>query len=430
MKESFKQELLNGIGKMNAEADRKIKSEKVSTRRISEDFEIDELVLTHTYSQSAAHKILGLNHISFKQLVQKAIDEGVITEAIRYSQSYKYTIEHIHALQDYMKLESWKDKFNDLEVVVVNNLKGGTGKTTLTVSLAIELALQFRYRPRVLCIDLDPQGSLAQYTDLDMSDSSILTGVDLMLGETESSSVYQQYRNEGITHTELVKGSVISTHIPNLKILPSHPNDGRYLDDVLKMKLQAIRTNPSASDSVFNDLLQTKILDHIKDDFDIVLIDTTPQKNLLVATAIDAATGLLIPCTPHALDWNATQTHLNSIPKLIEEETPSKGDKLKWWKVVATNFEADYDRDTAIFERMREALGTNMIYNPLARSHAFEVAAQEKITVRDILPSHNIAPKKQLLKAKDSLTAVGRDVIHVMLAHTEKTEESEVNNNV
>lgn len=426
MKEAFKEELLSGIRKMNDASDRHLSSEKANTRRINEELEIDELIYTHTYSQSAAHKILGLNHISFKQVVQKAIEEGVITEAIKHAQSYKYTIEHIHALQDYLNMDSWKNKFDDLEVVVVNNLKGGTGKTTLTISLAIELALQFRYRPRILCIDLDPQGSLAQYTNLDMSDPSILTGVDLMLGENESSSTYQQYKNEGYTHEDLVKGSIISTHIPNLKILPSHPNDGRYLDDVLKMKLQAVRANPNADDSVFNDLLQTRILDHIKDDFDIVLIDTTPQKNLLVATAMDAATGLLIPCTPHALDWNATQTHLNSIPRLIEEETPSKGEKIKWWKVCATNFEADYDRDTAIFELMREALGANMISNPLARSHAFEVAAQNKKTVRDILPSHNSAPKKQLLRAKDSLTAVGRDVIHVMLAHAGKSSNEEV----
>lgn len=426
MKEAFKEELLSGIRKMNDASDRHLSSEKANTRRISEELEIDELIYTHTYSQSAAHKILGLNHISFKQVVQKAIEEGVITEAIKHAQSYKYTIEHIHALQEYLKMDSWKNKFDDLEVVVVNNLKGGTGKTTLTISLAIELALQFRYRPRILCIDLDPQGSLAQYTNLDMSDPTILTGVDLMLGENESSSIYQQYKNEGCTHEELVKGSIISTHIPNLKILPSHPNDGRYLDDVLKMKLQAIRANPDMDDSVFNDLLQTKILDHVKDDFDIVLIDTTPQKNLLVATAMDAATGLLIPCTPHALDWNATQTHLNTIPRLIEEETPSKGEKIKWWKVCATNFEADYDRDTAIFELMREALGTNMISNPLARSHAFEVAAQSKITIKDILPSHNTAPKKQLLRAKDSLTAVGRDIIHVMLAHAGKPSNEEV----
>ena len=131
MKEAFKEELLSGIRKMNDASDRHLSSEKANTRRISEELEIDELIYTHTYSQSAAHKILGLNHISFKQVVQKAIEEGVITEAIKHAQSYKYTIEHIHALQEYLKMDSWKNKFDDLEVVVVNNLKGGTGKPRL-----------------------------------------------------------------------------------------------------------------------------------------------------------------------------------------------------------------------------------------------------------------------------------------------------------
>ncbi|MDP2565891.1 ParA family protein [Pseudoalteromonas marina] len=426
MKKHFEESLINGIKRMNNASDQHKKDELTSSRVISEDLEIDELILTHSYSQSAAQKILGVNHIVFKQIVDKAIDSGIIEKPLKLAHSYKYTIAHIHALQDYLNIKSWKDKFKGLEVIVVNNLKGGTGKTTFCVSLCVELALQFSYRPRILCIDLDPQGSIAQYTNLDMNDASILTGVDLMLGDNESDSVYQQYKSAGYSHEELVKGSVVSTHIPNLKILPSHPNDGRYIDDLLKMKLQAIRNNPETKDCVFNDLLQTKIIDHIKDDFDIVIIDTTPQKNVLVATAMDAATGLLVPCTPHALDWDATQKHLNSFISLIKDETPSTGDKLKWWKVAATNFEDEFGRDTAIYDKMREALSTDLLSNPLARTHAFEVAAQNKITVKDILPSHKLAPKKQLMKAKDSLTAVGRDIMHLMLTHADKADESEV----
>ncbi len=61
-------------------------------------------------------------------------------------------------------LKSWTDPYQRTEkmsrIIGVLNYKGGTGKTTTVVNLAVGLALR---GARVLCVDMDAQGSLATY---------------------------------------------------------------------------------------------------------------------------------------------------------------------------------------------------------------------------------------------------------------------------
>ena len=47
------------------------------------------------------------------------------------------------------------------KVVSVINMKGGVGKTTLTVNLAYTLTIE--YQKRILIIDIDPQFNATQY---------------------------------------------------------------------------------------------------------------------------------------------------------------------------------------------------------------------------------------------------------------------------
>ena len=43
------------------------------------------------------------------------------------------------------------------------NMKGGVGKSTLTVNLAWHFAAQLKWSKRVLVVDLDPQFNTSQY---------------------------------------------------------------------------------------------------------------------------------------------------------------------------------------------------------------------------------------------------------------------------
>jgi chromosome partitioning protein len=73
------------------------------------------------------------------------------------------------------------------KIIGVLNFKGGTGKTTTVVNLAAGLALRGE---RVLCIDLDAQGSMAMCLGVHHSH----TLAHLLLGEAEPSACIIQAR--------------------------------------------------------------------------------------------------------------------------------------------------------------------------------------------------------------------------------------------
>ncbi|MDD4662140.1 MAG: AAA family ATPase [Candidatus Pacebacteria bacterium] len=145
------------------------------------------------------------------------------------------------------------------KVIAVANQKGGVGKTSIAVNLPVFLTA---YGKRVLLVDFDSQAN-----------STFSLGID---PKTIRKSVYEAILGE-IHPKEAIKRTVFLGY----DILPtSHDLAGASID-LVTMKDREFRLK--------------KVIDSVKDNYDLVFIDCPPSLGLPTLNALVAADEVLIP---------------------------------------------------------------------------------------------------------------------------------------
>jgi chromosome partitioning protein len=164
-------------------------------------------------------------------------------------------------------------------------MKGGVGKSTLTVNLAWHFAAYSNWKKNVLVVDLDPQFNASQY----------------LVGVTE----YQKHLNDGKpTIWEILEQH---TRTPAGKVGKLNPRDairnakrfqfgGKI--DLIPSRLELALSLKNPSHKV--DLLQ-KALQKIESDYDLIFIDCAPTESILTTAAYLASDYILVPVRPEYL---------------------------------------------------------------------------------------------------------------------------------
>jgi chromosome partitioning protein len=171
-------------------------------------------------------------------------------------------------------------------IMCVANQKGGVGKTTTTVNLAVALAL---HGNRVVVVDLDPQGNAS--TGLNVPHHAGIPDVyDCLIDNVPLSEVAQA-----------VEG------IPNLWCVPA-------TIDLAGAEIELVSV-------VARESRLGRAIGAYPEEFDYVLIDCPPSLGLLTVNALVAAREVLIPiqCEYYALEGlnqllsniNLVKAHLN-----------------------------------------------------------------------------------------------------------------------
>jgi chromosome partitioning protein len=147
-----------------------------------------------------------------------------------------------------------------MRTIAIANQKGGCGKTTTAVNVAVSLAERGK---KVLIIDFDPQGH-----------SSIGLGQDV---EDLPLTIYDAITKPQISISEVI----VKTNFECLDLAPSN-----VLLSGAEIELVSV---------VGREFVLTKELKTVKDKYDICIIDCPPSLSLLTLNALVTSTDIIVP---------------------------------------------------------------------------------------------------------------------------------------
>ncbi|NLK51176.1 MAG: AAA family ATPase [Syntrophomonadaceae bacterium] len=193
-------------------------------------------------------------------------------------------------------------------VISMINLKGGVGKTTLTVALAEFMVLQ--HGLKVLVIDLDPQtnATISLMSEQAWKKQNIKgqTIVRLFRDYLENMQIFSV--SEAIVHNV----SNIGGGIPGLDLIPSSLDLIDIQDELIKIPTRGIFSQRPLS------VLGETICEEIND-YDIVLIDCPPNLGLITQNGLMLSQYYLIPVIPDVLSTYGIPQIVTRINRLQAE---------------------------------------------------------------------------------------------------------------
>ncbi|MGI0480853.1 ParA family protein [Geminocystis sp. CENA526] len=217
-------------------------------------------------------------------------------------------------------------------VISTVNMKGGVGKTTLTVNLATSLAKNFK--KRVLVLDLDAQISATL---------SLLPPHEF--GKLRKKRKTLSYLIDGVIqpnpYAKLTIHDIISPFVGGLPLLELLPGDIELYDEYLVSEMlhqKAVNENKIENfESVWNTferMLIHNILQPVVNDYDFVIMDCAPGYNLLTRSAIAASDFYLLPARPEPLSLVGIQLLERRIKKLKDSHKDNDPLKLQLLGIV------------------------------------------------------------------------------------------------
>jgi chromosome partitioning protein len=173
-------------------------------------------------------------------------------------------------------------------VVSVINLKGGVGKTTITVALAEFLVIEHHFK--VLVIDLDPQ----------TNSTVALIGEDEWKKRNEiGQTLYHLFKDKldetvifNIEESIVKKASNLQGGLDRLHLLPSSL-------DFVQIQDRLVYISPLSHMRPI-DVLRTAIAEYLQE-YDFVLIDCPPNLGIVTQNGLNISDWYLIPTIPDHL---------------------------------------------------------------------------------------------------------------------------------
>lgn len=223
--------------------------------------------------------------------------------------------------------------------IAVLSQKGGTGKTTAVRTLT---DIFRRADLRVLAVDLDPQGNLSDYLDVD-PDVSPTVGDVLAGRSTPAEAVHEGIMPANLTlaEAELMLGGKM----------------GREL--VLRRALR-----------------------DVKDAYDLILIDCPPSLGLLTVNALVASDHALLSAEAQYFAIQGVEQALEVVELARENLNPD----LEWLGVVLNIADMRTRHSREAFASLRHHYGHKLLDTTIRASIAYAESAERALSILDYRP--------------------------------------------
>jgi chromosome partitioning protein len=223
--------------------------------------------------------------------------------------------------------------------IAVLSQKGGTGKTTMVRTLTDVFR---RVGLTTLAVDLDPQGNLSDYLDVDPEASP--TVGDVLAGRASAAEALHDGimpANLGLAEAELALGGKM----------------GREL--VLKRALR-----------------------EVVDGYDVVLIDCPPALGLLTVNALVAADYALLSAEAQYFAMQGVEQAL----EVIELARDNLNPELEWLGVVLNISDMRTRHSREAYDSLREHFGEKLVEHTIRASIAYAESAERALSIVEYRP--------------------------------------------
>lgn len=264
----------------------------------------------------------------------------------------------------------------------VGNFKGGVTKTTTTMCLAQGLSLKGH---KVLCIDADPQGSLTALFGM-LSDAEIEDQMTLgrVLVDSDEEGTLSQ--------------AVQKTYWDGIDLIAANTN--LYAAEFSLPARQMTNSNFK-----FWDVLNVA-LEGLRENYDVILIDTPPALSYLTINAFMASDGLIVPLPPNNLDFASSVQFWNLFGDLASGLMESAGlaKKFDFINVLLSRVDAADVSSTMVREWIQASYGDKVFPVEVPKTTVTVAASTEFGTVYDI--SRYEGSMKTYRRARDAYDRV------------------------
>jgi chromosome partitioning protein len=225
------------------------------------------------------------------------------------------------------------------ETIAVLSQKGGTGKTTTVRTLTDVFR---RIGLAVLAVDLDPQGNLSDYLDVD-PDATPTIG-DVLSGRAKARAAIH--------------------------------------DGVIPANLNLAEAELALGGKMGRELTLKKALREVASEYDIVLIDCPPALGLLTVNALVAADHALLSAEAQYFAMQGVEQALEVIELARETLNPD----LEWLGVVLNIADMRTRHSREAFESLREHFGDKLLETTIRSSIAYAESAERAVSIIDYRP--------------------------------------------